>query len=147
MLAFHVHPIDQILTKAAALVPVFLLGFDGEALGIYFLIYAGHAMLIHANLRISFGPLKWLIASPQFHHWHHAGERSAYDKNFAGQLSIIDLIFGTFRIPGASMPAKYGVDDPIPTNFFGQIGYPLTPHKAGSPAKPVTTSDRPQSEL
>ncbi|QKC84394.1 sterol desaturase family protein [Mesorhizobium sp. NZP2077] len=144
--AFHSHPVDQMLTKAVALLPVFFLGFSGASIGIYFVIYAAHAMFIHANVKINFGPLKWLIASPQFHHWHHAGERAAYDKNFAGQLAIIDLIFGTFRVPGATTPAKYGVDDPIPANYFGQIGYPFLPRKGHDLGKAVVGTVKPASE-
>jgi sterol desaturase/sphingolipid hydroxylase (fatty acid hydroxylase superfamily) len=123
--AFHTHPVDLIVTKSMALLPVFFLGFSGQAVFIYYLIYVTHAMLIHANVRLNFGPLRWLIASPQFHHWHHANERKAYDKNFAGQLAIIDLIFGTYRVPTASMPAKYGVDEGIPSSYFGQVGHPF----------------------
>ncbi|MGX7873544.1 sterol desaturase family protein [Mesorhizobium sp. ORM6] len=144
--AFHSHPVDQMLTKAVALLPVFFLGFSGAAISIYFIIYAGHAMLIHSNVKITFGPLRWLIASPQFHHWHHAGERAAYDKNFAGQLAIIDLLFGTFRVPGSSTPAKYGVDDPIPTNYFGQIGYPFLPRKAQDLGKAAVGTVKPTTE-
>ncbi|PWJ93513.1 sterol desaturase/sphingolipid hydroxylase (fatty acid hydroxylase superfamily) [Mesorhizobium loti] len=129
--AFHSHPVDQIITKTVSLLPVFLLGFSTEAFAIYSIIYLGHGLLIHANIKMSFGPLKYVIASPQFHHWHHANERIAYDKNFAGQLAIIDAIFGTFQVPpGAETPVKYGVDDPIPANYFGQIGYPFLPRKA-----------------
>jgi sterol desaturase/sphingolipid hydroxylase (fatty acid hydroxylase superfamily) len=106
---------------------VFFLGFSALALSVYFLIYTAHALLLHANVRINFGPLKWLIASPQFHHWHHANQREAYDKNFASQLSIIDVIFGTFQVQGESLPEKYGVDDPIPTSYLGQLGYPFVP--------------------
>ena len=127
--AFHVHPVDLLVTKVISLSPVLILGFSVEAVAIYFAIYTGHAMLNHANVKMTFGPLKWLIVSPQFHHWHHAGERSAYDKNFAGQLAIIDVIFGTFRVPGTTVPVKYGVDDPIPSNYLGQLGYPLAPKR------------------
>lgn len=123
--SFRAHPVDQIITKVVSLLPVFFLGFSTEAIAIYFLIYTGHALLLHANVRINFGPLRWLIASPQFHHWHHAGHRDAYDKNFASQLSIIDVLFGTFRVPGSAMPEKYGVDDPIPLSYLGQFGYPF----------------------
>lgn len=146
--AFRAHPVDQIITKIVSLLPVYLLGFSTEAVAIYFLIYTGHALLLHSNVKMNFGPLKWLIASPQFHHWHHANERAAYDKNFAGQLAIIDAIFGTFQVPaGSTTPEKYGVDDPIPTNYFGQIGYPFLPrrtqrdeNKVAATAKPVPDS-------
>jgi sterol desaturase/sphingolipid hydroxylase (fatty acid hydroxylase superfamily) len=123
----HVHPIDQILTKVASLAPIVLLGFSTEALVGYFAVYFVHASLLHANVRISFGPFKWLIASPQFHHWHHANERSAYDKNFASQLAVLDLLFGTIHLPGNAMPSKYGADDPIPDGYLGQVAYPFIP--------------------
>jgi len=129
LVAFHNHPVDYLVTKTVSLLPVFFLGFSGSAVGIYFVIYAAHTMLIHANVKINFGPLKWLITSPQFHHWHHADEREAYDKNFAGQLAIIDVVFGTFRVPGSTTPAKYGADDAIPANYFGQLGYPFLPRQ------------------
>ncbi|TIV91865.1 MAG: sterol desaturase family protein, partial [Mesorhizobium sp.] len=97
--AHRVHPVDQILTKSASFLPLFALGFSAEAVLIYVLIYQWQSVFIHSNTRIKFGPLKWLIASPQFHHWHHANEREAYDKNFAGQLPILDLIGGTLFMP------------------------------------------------
>ena len=58
------------------------------------------ATFIHANVRFEFGPLKWLVATPQFHHWHHAAEREAIDKNFAVHLPVLDAMFGTMYLPG-----------------------------------------------
>lgn len=80
-------------------------------------------------MQIPFGPLRWLIASPQFHHWHYANQREAYDKNFAGQLPVLDVLFGKYNVTGDKVLEKYGVDDPIPSTYFGQIGYPLLPRR------------------
>ena len=123
--AHRVHPIDQTLTKAASLIPFVLLGYSGEAVVLFGLIYHAHAFLLHSNVRVGFGPLKWVIASPQFHHWHHANERAAYDRNFAGQLSILDVLFGTLHLPGSSVPARYGVDDPVSGSYIGHLAYPF----------------------
>jgi sterol desaturase/sphingolipid hydroxylase (fatty acid hydroxylase superfamily) len=123
--AHRVHPIDQMFTKAASFVPIFVLGFSEPAIGLFALIFHAHALLIHANTRIGFGPLKWLIASPQFHHWHHANERAAYDKNFAGQLSVLDAIFGTLHLPDLKMPKKYGIDEPLPRWYLQQLLHPF----------------------
>ena len=123
--AFHSHPVDAILTKAISLTPIFFLGFSETSIAVFSSIYFGHTLLVHSNLRIPFGPLKWLIASPQFHHWHHANQREAYDKNFAGQLPVLDMVFGTYNATGNKVPEKYGVDDPIPSSYVGQVGYPL----------------------
>ncbi|MER8696313.1 sterol desaturase family protein [Mesorhizobium opportunistum] len=130
--AFHSHPVDAIVTKAISLTPILLLGFSEGAIAVFSFIYLGHTMLVHSNLRIPFGPLKWLIAGPQFHRWHHANQREAYDKNFAGQLPFLDLVFGTYNATGDKVPDKYGVDDPIPSTYFGQVGYPFTPRKKPS---------------
>jgi sterol desaturase/sphingolipid hydroxylase (fatty acid hydroxylase superfamily) len=123
--AHRVHPVDQIVTKAFSLVPVFALGFSEVAIGIFAVLYHWQALLIHSNVRIGFGPLRWLFASPDFHHWHHANEREAYDKNFAGQLPLWDILFGTAHMPAGRLPTAYGVDEPVPSTFHGQIAYPF----------------------
>jgi sterol desaturase/sphingolipid hydroxylase (fatty acid hydroxylase superfamily) len=84
--AARVHPVDQIRTKGCALLPVFALGFSDVAIGVYMLIYRWQSVLIHSNVRLNFGPLRWLLASPEFHHWHHNNDREARNKNFAGQV-------------------------------------------------------------
>ncbi len=125
--AHRVHPVDQVLTKSASLVPVYLMGFSSPAIVLFALIFHVHAILLHSNVRLNIGPLRWLVASPQFHHWHHAHERAAYDKNFAGQLSFIDALFGTMHLPGETVPERYGVDDPVPPTYVEQLAYPLIP--------------------
>ena len=121
------HPVDLALSKAASLVPVYLLGFSSPSIALFVLIFHAHGLLLHANIKLNIGPLRWVIASPQFHHWHHAQERAAYDKNFAGQLAFIDAIFGTMHLPGNTVPERYGVDDPIPPTYVEQLAYPLIP--------------------
>jgi sterol desaturase/sphingolipid hydroxylase (fatty acid hydroxylase superfamily)/protein-S-isoprenylcysteine O-methyltransferase Ste14 len=125
-LATHrVHPMDQIFTNTLSLLPVWCLGFSLEALIIHQALYQIQALLLHSNLKITFGPLKWLIASPEYHHWHHANERDAYDRNFAAQLSIIDVIAGTVFLPFKRQPKAYGVNEPVPRHYHQQLVYPF----------------------
>lgn len=128
--AHRVHPIDQILTKSASLVPIFSLGFSAAPIAVYFVIYHWQSLFLHSNIAIGFGPLRWLIASPQFHHWHHANHVEAYDKNFAGQLSFLDWLFGTMHMPGKDLPQRYGTDDPVPNGYLPQLAYPFTATRA-----------------
>lgn len=121
----RVHPIDQILTKSVSLLPVFALGFDAVAVAAFALLYHWQSLLIHSNVRIDFGPLRWVLASPHFHHWHHANEPEAWDKNFAGQLPLWDMVFGTFHLPKGRMPTRYGLDAPVPDTYVGQLAYPF----------------------
>ncbi len=136
--AHRVHPVDQILTKSASYLPIFVLDFSPAAIAVYFVIYQWQSLLIHSNTRIGFGPLKWIFASPKFHHWHHSNERQAYDKNFAAQLPFLDAIGGTLYMPDR-MPMKYGTDDPVPTTYHEQLAYPFTL------AKPRKGANRPSA--
>ena len=123
--AHRVHPVDQILTRSATLIPVFVLGFVPEAIVLFGAIYQWQSVLIHSNVRLKVGPLRWIIASPAFHHWHHAKQPEAIDKNFAGQLSAIDLLFGTFYLPRGETPQRYGIDNPVPASYVSQLAYPF----------------------
>ena len=125
--AHRVHPLDQILTKGASILPIIALGFSPDAIVAYAALYHWQALLIHSNVRINFGPLAHIFASPRFHHWHHANHREAYDKNFAGQLSCLDALFGTMHMPKEKMPKRYGTNMPVPQSYGPQLLYPFQP--------------------
>ena len=150
--AHRVHPLDHILTRAASVLPVFALGFSEAAIVIFLLGYQCQSLLIHSNTRIGFGPLRWVLASPPFHHWHHANEPEALDKNFAAQLPFIDALGGTLFFPPQRMPARYGTDDPVPELYHQQLAYPLRTEKspAGRPSSPSRVAageDHPDMQL
>lgn len=124
-LATHrVHPVDQILSNALAFLPIYFIGFSPVAVGIHVAIYQAQALLSHSNLRVKFGPLKYLFATPEYHHWHHANQPEAYDRNFAAQLSIIDLVAGTMFLP-KQRPEKYGLTEHMPATYPEQMIYPF----------------------
>lgn len=128
---YRVHPVDQIVNSALILAPSALLGLGPGPILAYSLIYRVHAVLLHSNVRIGFGPLRWIVASPIFHHWHHADQPEAYDRNFGGQLVLFDWLFGTLNMPGKDRPARYGLTPPIPDTYVGQLIHPFT-----APAEP-----------
>jgi sterol desaturase/sphingolipid hydroxylase (fatty acid hydroxylase superfamily) len=123
--AAWVHPVDQILTKGVSLIPLFALGFSEWAIGVFALLYQWQAVLIHSNVRVGFGPLRFLFASPEFHHWHHSNQREARDRNFAGQLSLLDALFGSLHLPRGQIPTSYGLDQPMPQRYVPQLLYPF----------------------
>ena len=123
--AYRIHPLDQTAAKIASLLPIFVLGFSGAAILVYAFIFQWQTLLIHSNTRLNFGPLRWILASPQFHHWHHANKPEAYNTNYAAQLPLIDLVFGTLHLPGRELPDRYGVDDEIPAYYHQQFVYPF----------------------
>jgi sterol desaturase/sphingolipid hydroxylase (fatty acid hydroxylase superfamily) len=138
--ACRVHPVDQIATKGISLVPVFALGFSDAAIVVFAMLYQWQSILIHSNVSIGFGPLRWVIASPGFHHWHHSKEVAARDKNFAGQLSLLDVLFGTAHMPHGQVPSQYGIDDPLPSTYVRQLLHPFKGAERPTPAAQQPTA-------
>jgi len=53
----------------------------------------------HANVKLGFGPLWWLLASPNYHRIHHSLKPNHIDKNFAAWFPIWDIVFRTAVVP------------------------------------------------
>jgi len=124
--ANRTHPIDQTFHGGLSNVVMILLGTSPDVL-IWLMPWAvGSAALVHANLDWDFGRFRYLIASPVFHRWHHTSADLGGNSNFAGTFPLIDLLFGTFYMPGGVRPSVYGVDEPdYPQNFLAQLAHPF----------------------
>jgi len=121
----RIHPFDAVVTRAAAFIPVFVLGFSPAALYAYLVFVSFHAVFVHANLRWRFPFLRWLLSTPEYHHWHHTSDDEGLDKNFAQFLPLWDVVFGTAHQP-AHWPKKYGtVNFQPPGDYLGQLAYPF----------------------
>ncbi|RMA82638.1 sterol desaturase family protein [Umboniibacter marinipuniceus] len=120
------HFIQVFSERAMVMVPLYLLGADTEALNIYVTFAALQAVYIHCNTSISLGPLKYVLVTPQFHHWHHSSEKPAIDTNYSAHTVLFDRLFGTYHMPNQHWPAKYGTTVPLPTDVVGQTLYPIT---------------------
>lgn len=136
--AYRTHFLDQSLVKATSMLPFIVFQFSEMALFVFFVTYQWQSILLHSNIRLGFGPLSWLIASPNFHHWHHSNQREAFDKNFSGQLSLWDYVFGTAYLPKGHWPAGYGIDDPVPSGYIDQVLYPFRGKRARVASAPET---------
>ena len=120
------HFIQVFSERAMVMIPLYLLGADETALNIYVTFAALQAILIHCNLGIPFGPLKYLFVTPQFHHWHHSSEKPAIDTNYAAHTVIFDALFGTYHVPNEHWPADFGTTVRLPRTLLGQTFYPIT---------------------
>ncbi len=121
----RLHLVDIVITRAMSFLPLFALGVDDTALTAYLVFVSFQAVWIHANLRTRIGPLRWLLASPEFHHWHHSAEKEAVDRNFAVHLPWLDRLFGTAYLPDR-WPERYGIEgDPVPESWPAQLVWPF----------------------
>ena len=51
-------------------------------------------VFVHSNVRVPVGPLRFVVATPRFHHRHH--QRGGAVANFASFLPLIDVLFGSY---------------------------------------------------
>ena len=102
------HAVDIIATQLFGLVPLYALGLAGPSgagtatpvlvLVLVILIGTVWGFFMHANARLRFGQLEWLIATQTFHHWHHSRVEHT-NRNCASMLPLLDCLFGTLYLP------------------------------------------------
>jgi len=102
-------------------------GFEPEqAYVVHFLaILIGH--LNHSNIKLTWGPLKYILNNPVMHLYHHSYTLPAgrFGVNFGISLSLWDYLFKTNYIPEDSgkVPLGFPGDDVFPKDFIGQTTY------------------------
>lgn len=129
----RMHVVDVVITRAVAFLPVFVLGFAPAALYAYLVFVSFHAVFIHANVRWRFPFLRWVVSTPEYHHWHHTSDEEGLDKNFASFLPMWDLLFGTAHQP-SYWPKNYGtVKFQPPETYVGQLVYPFRRREEETP--------------
>lgn len=137
------HFIDIFVTRSMSYIPLYVLGFSTLTFNVYVIFIAIHAVLIHANTNINFGFLKYVITTPQYHHWHHCEEPEHYGNNFAVVFPFIDKIFGTYYLPGKQWPKGTGlVDASFPKGFLKQLIFPFTKNPFKNDLLPEERSKR-----
>jgi sterol desaturase/sphingolipid hydroxylase (fatty acid hydroxylase superfamily) len=133
---FRYHWMENILYKPLKTLGLTLLGgFEPQqAFLVHFISIAiGH--LNHANLKLSYGPLKFIFNNPVMHLYHHAYAipSKQYGVNFGISLSVWDYLFGTHYIAesGGKIPLGFPGDDEIPKGFLRQqlFGFRRRPPK------------------
>ena len=122
------HWMENILYKPLKTFGVMILfGFEPtQAYIVHFIAIAiGH--INHANIKITWGPLKYIFNNPVMHLYHHAYTipEGTYGVNFGISLSVWDYIFKTDYIPEDSGTIELGFpgDEVFPKDFVSQNTY------------------------
>jgi sterol desaturase/sphingolipid hydroxylase (fatty acid hydroxylase superfamily) len=137
---YRFHPVNIMLQPAPVAVLMLALGISPEVLAflIPFDVIAG--AFVHSNLNWTLGPLKYVVASPVFHRWHHTSPAEGGEMNFAPTFALWDWLFGTFYLPEGKLPETFGVDDPqFPEGYLAQV---INPFKSKEPAAVAAESRR-----
>lgn len=123
------HWMENLFYKPLKVLAVMLIGgFEpSQAFIVHFITIAiGH--LNHANIHLSYGPLKYILNNPVMHLWHHVYELPKghpHGINFGISLSLWDYIFRTASIPKDDAHIKLGFPgvEQFPDNFGEQLVY------------------------
>lgn len=137
------HFVDALVVRAFSFIPLYVLGFTPLVFNTYIIFVSILATLIHTNTKINFGFLKYIFATPQFHHWHHGDEPAHYGKNFAVVFPFIDIMFGTYYLPEKVWPRATGVSEAnYPKGYWRQLIYPFQQNPFASNHNLIDKSDR-----
>ena len=122
------HWMENIFYKPLKTFAVMILfGFEPEQAYIVHFIAITIGHFNHANIKITWGPLKYIINNPVMHLQHHAYDvpEGRYGVNFGISLSLWDYIFKTNYIPEDSGTIDLGFPgvDKFPKNFIDQNTY------------------------
>lgn len=123
------HWMENIFYKPLKTFGVMILGgFEPEQAYIVHFIAIAIGHLNHANIKISWGPLKYVFNNPVMHLYHHVKalpEGNTRGINFGISLSLWDYIFKTNYVPEDSGTVEIGFpgEETFPKGFFGQLFY------------------------
>jgi sterol desaturase/sphingolipid hydroxylase (fatty acid hydroxylase superfamily) len=120
------HILELLITRTLVLAPIFVLGFSKEVIDAYIVVVGFQAVFNHANVSVRLGALRYVIVTPNFHHWHHSQDDEAIDKNYAAHFAFLDHLFGTAVQSDRVWPERYGVvGDYVPEGFWRQLLFPF----------------------
>lgn len=128
------HWMETILYKSAQYIPLAMIGYGLEDFFIVHIFTTAIGHLNHANLRLTYGPLKYVLNNPVMHLWHHAKalpKDMPYGVNYGITLSVWDYIFKTDYIPHEGQYEPLGFDgmEEFPKTFWQQVTYPFIKRK------------------
>ncbi len=124
------HWMESVVYKSLQFIPLAMIGFSVENLFMVYLfqIIIGH--LNHSNVKLTYGPLKYILNNPVMHIWHHAKNIPAGLKgvNYGITLSIWDYLLKTNYIPSDGKDIELGFNsvELYPPNFIQQTVFPFS---------------------
>jgi sterol desaturase/sphingolipid hydroxylase (fatty acid hydroxylase superfamily) len=104
----RIHWGEYLIAQTLIFVPMFVFALEPFAIMSVGFAAQWYTRLVHANVRTNFGPLRYLLVTPQSHRIHHSIEPQHRDRNFGVFLSVWDRAFGT-QWPGADEYPETGV--------------------------------------
>ncbi|MEP7195213.1 MAG: sterol desaturase family protein [Saprospiraceae bacterium] len=123
------HWMESVVYKSIQYIPLAMIGFGIQDFFAMHIIAVAIGHLNHSNIKVSYGPFKYLLNNPVMHLWHHAKNLPAdrYGVNFGLSLSIWDYLFKTDYLPSENPYEELGFEniEDFPKDFYNQEIYPF----------------------
>ena len=127
------HWMETIVYKTVQYIPLSMIGFGLDDFFVLHLVTILIGHLNHANVKITYGPLKYVLNNPVMHLWHHAKDVPAgtHGVNYGISLSLWDYLFGTAYIPNQNPNERLGFEnqETFPKTFLQQLTHPWNSKK------------------
>lgn len=119
---YKIHFMEYFVRLPISVLPMMMLGLEQPQILGWLMISAWHARLYHANIRTDFGPLRYLLVTPQSHRVHHSRDPRHFNQNYGAMLSVWDYLFGTQHREYDVYPDTGIPDDQFPAPGSRSLG-------------------------
>lgn len=142
IVSFRFQWTEVVVYKAILYLPLAYFGFDPTAVMVHAIFGTLIGHLNHANIDWDWGPLRYVLNSPNMHIWHHDYDGDTHTTvNFGIIFSTWDWLFGTAKMPDRD-PDHLGFAgvETFPRNFFSQAVWPMQQFAPALAKKPLLTA-------
>jgi len=134
--AGRVHPLEKVLYLMPEAIPFIILGTNVECLAMYATFNSIQGLFQHSNINVKLGPLNYFFSMAELHRWHHSEVVKESDHNFGNNLSVWDVVFGTWYLPKDREVGPLGLlNKTYPTGFLSQVKAPFHKKDLSKPIK------------
>ena len=124
----RLHPVDTMLLYLTSFLPLLVLGCPPLVIALFTVFDSVFGVIQHCNIRLTLGPLNWVLSAPELHRWHHSRRVEEANANYGSNLIVWDLVFGTYFLPADRRPpvdvGVAGMPD-FPRDWVGQVLSPV----------------------
>ena len=119
---YRVHPLDDLFAMTLGVIPILMVEHSYVNVTAILWLRHWHTRIYHSNIRTDFGPLRYVLVTPQSHRVHHSVEKAHRDRNFGLTFSIWDHLFAT----------QWRNYDDYPETGIDDSGFPFEQDRAQS---------------
>lgn len=107
---FRYHVFEYLVRETFLAIPLIIFAVHIPVIVYFSTLRRWYTPFYHANVKSDFGPLRYLLVTPQSHRIHHSIERRHQHKNFGSLFSVWDFAFGTQYTKWNEYP-ETGIED------------------------------------